>query len=1295
MVQQVSQDLESGLEHRQSARYRLSIPAVVFHEGMQLFYAEIEDFCQNGLFLVARDQNIPAHIEQGSAITIQFSTGETNGASTCSLDAEIARISKDGIGVHLLKSSPKVIDVLTKLSKQQCSSVQSETEENALVDKRKTSQLVVELIIPKLPALAEQCLDECYELISNRMLSPESNHYANRYFEALSELKTKKSTIIDEFLNAQQRAFTNDEGSKAEHSNQSDQFAAESELSLVDEVEFEDWLAIQEMSKRIERRHEELLAQLSNQLSRLMTIDNPQQDLVIAPLVLCASFNEALCTLGFDGSMRVLIYPGLEEGLQLYLGQFYQQLSADLTEDGYPPANQKARVPGLPRRAVQAGIASGVETDIYPQAESVDTASGVANIQSTVNDQGSTDSQQPQQSLVENHVSELNSLAQVLQSMHSMSPIFNQGSQIIPAQPSAVAGNADQVRELINNMVPSDTNNEALLALQDQIIQALIGRQGHHHVIDQQKSTSLAANTQIFDALRNQVNSQSPTQSYIQQLQLPFLHHALSKQNDDQSTDDVTQHIINLLDQINNLIGDSNKTWAVEAKKHIEGLVQRVVSESATRPEVLTDVEAELVEYSNKALLERDRREEKLIESCEGQQRFRKAKRDVNQLLQEHFAGKTVPVIIPRLLKTGWKQLLVRTELRDGLDSEQWQQMFGVIERLKDWLLDADNLQSVAEDEIQELLTLVDGQLSHIGLDAGKQKNIMGELVALLLGSGTPRIVQSAKLMKIKAIAAEKEETNTTQSKCRWVDNLQVGDWCEFIVGKQRVETLKLVWLGNNPWQSVFVNQSGIKRLEFSRDELIKHYHAKMVSKTESPDQPIATRAKHAVVEKFYMDVRHNSLEDTSVGLPNGKGLMAYLRETDFQTATTLVYVEIDDHRIINQACGMEASDDLVKDIAERMQQHAAKNAMLARIDDQSLAMVLTDTKVDSFYRMAPGWSEELRTEPFKYENQSFPIALSIGLIGFTEETLQVDKVIKHVAVACAGAKQAGRNQIKVYSDDDWQLQQRAEQLEWAGHIDQTLAENRLVLACQLIVPVGGNATSQQVARGDHYEVLLRVLDAKGRISPPASFLSAGEQLRRMPDIDRWVVTNLLQWMQDNLELVEKLDGFSVNLSGQSVASQSFLQFVTEQVIEANFDPSKLTFEITETVAIDDFDYVKKFIQHMRKLGCKFSLDDFGSGYASYSYLRNLDVDYLKIDGLFVKEMHVDSKDLMMVKSMNNIAHSLGLKTIAEFVENQEILDLLGEIGVDYAQGYHLGKPTPMAELFKTDETSEQSKISA
>ncbi|MEE9412649.1 MAG: DUF1631 family protein, partial [Methylococcales bacterium] len=316
MVASDSQHFESGVDDRNSTRYRLSIPAVVFHQGMQLCHAKIEDFCQSGLFLVSQDKVISASLKHGSKITVQFSTSESGGSSTCSLDVEIVRISQDGIGVQLLKSAPQVIDILTKLSKQQYPSSAQKENTQALIEKRKTAELLVKLIAPRLAVLAGQCLDECYEMISNRMLSPESNHFANRYFEALSELKTNKQNLIDEFVNAQQRALTSDGDTQPEESDSEAQLSAESVLSLVDEVEFEDWLAIQEMSKRIVRRHQDVLTQLRAQLECMISVGDTEHDLVFAPLMLCSSFNEAFCVLKFESSIRVLIYPGLEEGLQ-------------------------------------------------------------------------------------------------------------------------------------------------------------------------------------------------------------------------------------------------------------------------------------------------------------------------------------------------------------------------------------------------------------------------------------------------------------------------------------------------------------------------------------------------------------------------------------------------------------------------------------------------------------------------------------------------------------------------------------------------------------------------------------------------------------------------------------------------------------------------------------------------------------------------------------------------------------------------------------------------------------------
>jgi EAL domain-containing protein (putative c-di-GMP-specific phosphodiesterase class I) len=189
-----------------------------------------------------------------------------------------------------------------------------------------------------------------------------------------------------------------------------------------------------------------------------------------------------------------------------------------------------------------------------------------------------------------------------------------------------------------------------------------------------------------------------------------------------------------------------------------------------------------------------------------------------------------------------------------------------------------------------------------------------------------------------------------------------------------------------------------------------------------------------------------------------------------------------------------------------------------------------------------------------------------------------------------------------------------------------------------------------------------------------------------MPEIDQWIIRHVFEWIEQNRNYFDQMDGFSINLSGQSINTETFLEFLKELLTTSNVPTQKLTFEITETVAADSLVYVKKFIKQIKHFGCKFSLDDFGSGYSSYSYLKNLNVDYLKIDGAFVKDIANNKADLAIVKSMNEIAHSLGMETIAEYVENNEIRDILREIGVDYVQGYGIQKPILLTELL--DESS-------
>jgi EAL domain-containing protein (putative c-di-GMP-specific phosphodiesterase class I) len=278
---------------------------------------------------------------------------------------------------------------------------------------------------------------------------------------------------------------------------------------------------------------------------------------------------------------------------------------------------------------------------------------------------------------------------------------------------------------------------------------------------------------------------------------------------------------------------------------------------------------------------------------------------------------------------------------------------------------------------------------------------------------------------------------------------------------------------------------------------------------------------------------------------------------------------------------------------------------------------------------------------------------------------------------ACYTAKDAGRNRIQEYELGDAAMMRRHGVMEWVTQLDKALDDDRLILNCQRIAPINAMDNSLDT----HYEILLTMLDELGDIMPPGDFIMAAETYNRMTTVDRWVIERVLQWMSEHKSDLDNFAGFAINVSGHSVNDETFPDFVLEQFSRTQAPTSKVCFEITETAAIANLDNAVDFMNRMKIIGCQFSLDDFGTGLSSYSYLRNLPVDFVKIDGVFVKDVATNPSDYAVVRSINEIGHYMGKKTIAEFVEDDAALEQLKEIGVDYAQGYRIEKPSPLADL--------------
>jgi len=389
-----------------------------------------------------------------------------------------------------------------------------------------------------------------------------------------------------------------------------------------------------------------------------------------------------------------------------------------------------------------------------------------------------------------------------------------------------------------------------------------------------------------------------------------------------------------------------------------------------------------------------------------------------------------------------------------------------------------------------------------------------------------------------------------------------------------------------------------------------------------------------------------------------------------------LCYLDLDQFKVINDTSGHGAGDELLRQLGSLLSQHLRSRDTLARLGGDEFGVLLEHCSADRAWDVANALREAIEEFRFAWDDKSFSVGASIGLVPITGMGDSISALMSAADSACYAAKEQGRNRIQVYHEEDSQLARRYGEMAWVSRIQHALDQDHFQLVFQPIVPLGGDNPGLA-----HYEMLVRMCDESGELIPPGAFLSAAERFSLAVGIDRWVVERAFRWLAEHPDADQALFLCSINLSGHSLGDESFLDFVISRFDELLIDPSKICFEVTETAAISNLASATRFINVLKEVGCRFSLDDFGSGLSSFAYLKSLPVDFLKIDGMFVKDICDDPIDLAMVRSINDIGHVMGLRTIAEFVENPAVLDKLREIGVDYAQGYALGMPRPLEEF--------------
>ncbi|MBZ0106849.1 MAG: EAL domain-containing protein [Sulfuricella denitrificans] len=430
----------------------------------------------------------------------------------------------------------------------------------------------------------------------------------------------------------------------------------------------------------------------------------------------------------------------------------------------------------------------------------------------------------------------------------------------------------------------------------------------------------------------------------------------------------------------------------------------------------------------------------------------------------------------------------------------------------------------------------------------------------------------------------------------------------------------------------------------------------------------------HAMAREISYQASHDAL----TGLLNRRefehqlsGLISNAITDHHQHA--LLYLDLDQFKVVNDTCGHAAGDELLRQLTLVLQTRVRENDMLARLGGDEFGVLLQRCPLGKAQILAEELIETIKAFHFCWGDKIFTIGASVGLVAITSESQDWASLLSHADTACYLAKERGRNRLQVYHADDEELAQRHNEMHWVGRIAKAYEEDRFRLFYQPIVPAAPGSMDLP-----HFEILVRMLDEEGKLVAPGVFIPAAERYNLMLTLDRWVVSNALNWLaaHKGISMI-----CAINLSGQSMGDERFLDFVISQIRGTGVAPDNLCFEITETAAIGNLTKAVHFIGELKAMGCRFALDDFGAGLSSFAYLKNLPVDYLKIDGSFVKDMDRNETNNAMVEAINNIGHTMNIQTIAEFVENQAIFDRLKAIDVDFAQGYLIARPAPLDEF--------------
>ena len=976
--------------------------------------------------------------------------------------------------------------------------------------------------------------------------------------------------------------------------------------------------------------------------------------------------------------------------------------------------NQITLTPNLSRAAAGlAGGDNGVATNAGTGGAGGTTGGagvgGIGNLSTSLGGTGATSAAAPNPVEIESAPATPNALLNLVQQLKGSSQHLNRSRGVgagvgVGGAGAGLGGGEDGAASAIDMSLP-EASLEELLAAIDGLPQTLRASQtiasitSLAHLLNENLAAFdegrarrvpagyreiLDACSTLFAKAQTELLPTSVSGSLIKRLERTLLKLSLKDAQFPTSPEHPARRVVNLIDQYAMVADDAGKFFDRKLESNLVTLVDRICKRADTDPQIFQVVGDSLDQDLVTIRDARRDRVERLQEAFEARDRIRVARTRVDRALERRLSGSQAPRLLLRLLDAGWRHYLTLLAVREGPDGVDWAASLAIVDRLLGVGVAKD--ADVRRQADIVLLSDVERKLATVVVNMQHGASLMDELAALLASDLTSSAdrwdrVAVPNFKSASSTVANDAVTVTATTAAPSPARPRVGEWWDFVTGASTTP-MQLVWISAELPNCAFANRSATNKLELTLDELAQRHSLGTAKPTVDFDEPVLDRTEYSLFDEAYERLVHQATHDPVTQLLNRKGFMLRLAHivsaSQGTVAHTLCIIEFDEFRMIANTCGVGAVEALAIGLAGKLREQLKGDAVLGMLREDTMALLLQQTHGLTALARIEAIMAEIKDYHFRHAEHGYSIGVSVGVSDYLPTQMNAMEAVRRADAACSAAKSLGRNRVQTYELTSPELQTQQTLMAWAGRVDSFLGGTDLYLRAQRMEPI--NAAS---GKRPFVEILLGVDGHMDRESSVTDFIAAVERTGRAPELDMWVIKRAFETIRQNAAYFQGIDGVSINLSARSLSSREVKDFLHAHLPQSGIAVDKIIFEITETAAIASYAAAQDFIREIRRYGCRFSLDDFGTGFTSYAHLKNLHTDVLKIDGTFVTEMLENPSDLAMVKSMNDLAHALGMTTVAEWVASPALLVKLAEIGVDYAQGYAVHTPCRLDELVR------------